>query len=347
MKPTNDLEQLLRVLVSDEDLRKLDDERLEALSLQQLQALSKQLCRDLKEARDRMNQNPANSSRPPSTLAPWESWGFDEDQTSDAEAPDGAKDKPSNEGDDGPSGSGKGASKSTSHSPRSAGKQPGAPGYGRKLELVVTGEETHRAERCTGCGAPLSETAPFTATTGFYVVDLERGPDHAPGLKLSHTKHRYGRTACRCGHETTTEPGRCPTDAEWCVPLSEQHLVGPMLASLIVCLSLRMRLSRARIQEFLHDWLSLDLSTGVINRCIHEAGRAVAPVEDQLVKELVDSGHLHADETHWKESGLALWLWVLSSATVSLYLIGYRTAEIIDNVLGSDYHGWLMSDFSV
>jgi hypothetical protein len=117
-----------------------------------------------------------------------------------------------------------------------------------------------------------------------------------------------------------------------------------MLASLIVCLALRMRLSRARIQEFLSDWLGVELSRGTLDRCVHEAGRAVAPVEDQLVKELLEGGPLHADETPWKESGLALWLWVISSAQVSLYLIGYRSAEMLENVLGDRYQGWLMSD---
>jgi hypothetical protein len=34
-----------------------------------------------------------------------------------------------------------------------------------------------------------------------------------------------------------------------------RRLVGPGLATLIVALSLRFRLSRARIQEFLDDWL--------------------------------------------------------------------------------------------
>jgi hypothetical protein len=90
--------------------------------------------------------------------------------------------------------------------------------------------------------------------------------------------------------------------------------------------------------------LGLDLSIGTINRCVHEAGRALVPVEDQLVKELVDSGQVHADETHWKESGLSLWLWVLSSAEVSLFLIGYRSAEIFENALGNRYQGWVMSD---
>jgi len=34
---------------------------------------------------------------------------------------------------------------------------------------------------------------------------------------------------------------------------------------------------------------------------------------------------LHADETSWSESGLALWLWVLCCCHTVLYVIGART----------------------
>ena len=67
----------------------------------------------------------------------------------------------------------------------------------------------------------------------------------------------FGQTICDCGHVSATEPGQNPAEAEWRVPVTERHLVGRTLASLIVCLAMRMRLSRARIQEFLHDWLGL------------------------------------------------------------------------------------------
>ena len=167
--------------------------------------------------------------------------------------------------------------------------------------------------------------------------------DGLQGLQVRHDKHLYGEISCLCGHVNRTEPGRCPAEPLWEVQLSEWHLVGPMLLSLIVCLSQRMRLSRRRIQEFLRDWLGVELSTSTINQCIHEAGRAVEPIEEQLVEELQQASLAYADETPWKEWGQLLWLWVITTPTVCLYFIGYRSQEILANVFGEGFVGWLMS----
>ena len=117
--------------------------------------------------------------------------------------------------------------------------------------------------------------SPFEARGGLYVLDVEI---QELGMAVTHVKHLYGATSCSCGHITLTIPGRCFECEGWQIELTEWHLVGPTLASLIVCLALRMRLSRARKNEFLYDWLSIKLSVGVINQTITEAGRASEPL---------------------------------------------------------------------
>ena len=47
-----------------------------------------------------------------------------------------------------------------------------------------------------------------------------------------------------------------------------------MLAAFIAALSLRCRLSRRKIQEFLRAWLALELAAATIERCVHEFGLA-------------------------------------------------------------------------
>jgi transposase len=70
--------------LSEHDLKQLDEEKIRSLQAQTLQTLSLKLLADLKEARDRLNQRPDNSSRPPSTRVPWE--GGDSEPRDDDEA---------------------------------------------------------------------------------------------------------------------------------------------------------------------------------------------------------------------------------------------------------------------
>jgi len=157
---------------------------------------------------------------------------------------------------------------------------------------------------------------------------------------------RYDETpcACACGHRTRAEAGHGVVDPLLAgIELSEWRLVGPGLAALIVALALRFRLSRARIQEFLGEWLGLKLSIGTLHQTLHEASAAVAPAEDELVQAVLASALLHADETAWPEHDHPLWLWVFVAATATRYYVAGRGKELVENVLDG-FTGWLMSD---
>lgn len=106
-------------------------------------------------------------------------------------------------------------------------------------------------------------------------------------------------------------------------------MVGPGLVTLIVALHLRFRLSYRRIREFLHDWLGIHLSIGTIKATLHEAAAAAsAPLEQELIDTLVASDLLHADETSWPQGVELLWLWVFTSATVTLFAVAKRGREL-------------------
>lgn len=319
--------------LKDHDLKQIDRAYLGALPPDKLVEVSLKLLEDLKEARDRLNQTPQNSSRPSGSYAPWEgSIGSEASPLEEVPNKEPETQEKKKKRDKRQSKAGRGKKKQ--------GKQKGAQGHGRKVELAVTGVKLHRAEACAACGDKLGEDAKFEGRTGLYVLDVAMGQ---PGLQVSHVKHLYGNSHCSCGHVTRTEPGRCEKEKGWEVALTEWHLVGPTLVSLMVCLSLRMRMSRPRIQEFLHDWLGITLSVGVINQSISEGGRAAEPLETQLIAEIQQSELLHADETGWKENGRLVWLWVLITPSVTLFLIGQRSWEVIADVL-EGFAGWLMSD---
>jgi transposase len=166
--------------LSDHDLQQLDDDYLHGLPVEPLRLLSGKLLADLKEAHDRLNQNPSNSSRPPSTRAPWEKAdsGSDEacaPQATEAEAPtdqpeedaaaaqDVEPDSTPIESDVKPQGETK---------PGRPGRRKGAPGVSRTQVLPVDAEEIHRPEICAACGARLGEELECRPYTGHLVVDV-------------------------------------------------------------------------------------------------------------------------------------------------------------------------------
>ena len=325
------------------DLQQIDAERIASLSCEQLRELLRKTVADLIEAHERLNQNSHNSSCPPSSELPWQKFQDDEDQEGDHEAslPDDGDNESESAGDE--SDHNDTEPSVNDESSRKPGRAVGMPGHGRTVDLPISGQENHYPEQCVICGQTL-DPEKFVAWNGYYVLDLVQNSDGLAGLEVTHVLHVYGDIACTCGHVNRAEPGRCEKEEGWDVALTEWRLVGPTLAALIVCLSLRMHCSRAKIQEFLLDWFGVYLSTATINHCIHEAGRAVAPLELQLAEEIRQADLLYADETTWKEAGLLLWLWVFCSSTVTLYLIGRRSKEIIQILLEGNFSGWLMSD---
>ena len=331
--------------LSDHDLRQMDDDWLEKLPVDKLRQVSARILQDLKEARDRLNQTPDNSSRPPSSRAPWEKGQTENEGPAPGEDESEAETPREPGRSDGPATESEPAQGETPSVPKKKpGKQPGAKGFGRTQKFAVTGEQVHRAGACTACGDPLPGDAPSRAYAAWDEIDIEVLPEG--GLRLACTRHTLlDITGGCCGHTTRTLPCRAGADALWDkVGLSEWRLVGPNLAAVIAMLSLRMRLSRARIRELLHELFGITLSAGVIDQTVREAGRACAPLEDVLVEEIQKAALVHADETGWPESGVLLWLWVLVSASTVLYFIGGRTREMLRNALGEDFAGVLMAD---
>ena len=341
--------------LSDHSLSQLDETYVQALDEARLRGLSLRLLEDLKEARERLRQNPANSSRPPSSRAPWErpSAG-DEEPSDDAEAslpaqdrdsPDAASASPEEPPDPPETQAPEHAASKPEKPKRKPGKQPGAPGFGRTQVFKAHETIVHRPETCAACAEALPAQAPSVAYAGFQSVDLQWGDPEQPGLHLQVTDHRFHDTLCGCGHHTRARPGEGLVDDPALEPvaLSEWRLVGPGLATLIVALHLRFRMSYRRIAEFLHDWLGLSLSVGTLDRTLREAAAAAVPLEKELIEAVVASDLLHVDETSWPQGAELLWLWVFTSATTTLFVVAKRGREVLDRLLPG-FAGWLMSD---
>jgi len=179
--------------LSDFDPRQIGLEYAASLPADIKDRLIASLADELREARDRLNQNSRNSSRPPRTEQPWKSVppdpeGTDEERDSAASNADDKSEPTDPDPDVGPKDKAQeeGAEKTSSQEsvPKKKGKpgrRKGMKGYGRRVDLPVTGEEFHHPERCSICDQSLDPER-ATAWTALYVLDLMCGADALVGM---------------------------------------------------------------------------------------------------------------------------------------------------------------------
>src|ERR1035437_7640255 len=189
------------------------------------------------------------------------------------------------------------------------------------------------------CGAS-GMTTEDTAGISFWIS--------SGGIRVACVLHRYHVVRCPCGKETVASPAKGLVSAvdgrKRDLRPTEASLVGPALATFIAALSVRYRLSRAKIAELLATWLGVRLSVGSIDRCIREVGLACEPVVEGLIEDLRQCGVINADETPWPQRGHLRWLWVALSSTTAVFKIASRRAEEIRDLIGEAFLGWLVSD---
>jgi transposase len=260
------------MILKEHELLQIDEEficRLREQDPDALAGLSIKLVSDLKEAVERLNQNPSNSSRPSGSLAPWDKGiaGDDNDDESTSDEKEVLRletsiDKEESSDTAGTIEKDRLQSKETTEQ-RKPGRQGGSQGFGRTQKLAVTNTTHHACGCCSACHEDL--TAVEKAYTGFHTVNIEFGKSDSPGVQLTNTRHLYYKGLCpKCGLENRSEPWRAPADtADWNnVGMTQWRLIGPDLAALIVYLAMDMRVTRRKIKQFLVDVFGLELSIG-------------------------------------------------------------------------------------
>ncbi len=184
-------------------------------------------------------------------------------------------------------------------------------------------------EQCPGCGTGLS--GGWTQRTR-EVIDL-------PLVPVQVTEHVYvART--------------CPLCQRCCVPsaqlegvvLGKQRL-GVNLVSLIAALREEARLPWRTIQWYLGTVHGLHLSLGAL---VDAAGKVAGRAQSELagiVERIRGSPVVHADETGWREDGHNGYVWTFSTPTQRYFLRRGRGKGVVDEVLGEEFAGVLVSDF--
>lgn len=232
--------------LTDHDLRQLDRDALSQLEEEALRRLAERLLADLKEARDRLNQDSRNRSRPPGSDSVYRqpSGAAERDvptERAPGDPPTTIADQPREAvevSDDGAA-LAKAPPGAATPAARRPGRQPGAPGFGRSQKLTVNAVFDHWPERCAACDEPFAAEPLGQAYGGYDEIEVRLADPNAPGWRLWVTRHRFLEAPCRCSHGSrpcvgparmARRTGGCSADARAVPGRADRHALPALSA---------------------------------------------------------------------------------------------------------------------
>ena len=299
-------------LIKEKELPQLHSVYIESLAQSELVTLCKNSVHTNKHLYDRLNQNSSTSSLPPSS-----------DMFS-------AK-KPSGENN----------SSSKQHNKADVRKKR-AKGVGRTQVLKTNQTEAIKPLVCCTYQQPFTASA-LKCYTGFYQIDLEKIADDT-FYHVLQTKFTLFDGHCpHCQTITRATIERLPTDMDD-KTLSHQGILGPTLAAEIIAFHRENVTSIGKIKATLQRLFGIKLSEGTITQTINNGGISLEPIVETYRLEATKAPYAHMDETTWRNLGKRLWLWVIVTHNLCVFMMARRTKAMAESFLSTGFIGWLMTD---
>jgi transposase len=214
-------------------------------------------------------------------------------------------------------------------SARKSGGQPGHEGHGRALLALaqVDAVVEVRPLVCGACGVLLlgEDAAPGR----HQVTDL-------PPVRPQVTEYRRHTLTCQACGEATTAP--------WPAAMPRGDF-GPRVAGTVAVLRGRLGLSQRETQEALGLLCGLTVGLGSIGTLQEAVSAALAAPVAAAQAYVQEQPVANADETRWREQAKRCWLWVATTALVTVFLVRHsRSSAMAKELLGSDFAGIVGSD---
>ena len=166
-----------------------------------------------------------------------------------------------------------------------------------------------------------------------------RRHQHVELRPLSAHRTEYRRHAVVCPH------CEYKTRAAYDEDVIPRSAFGPRLMSVVVMLTGVYHLSRRKTASLLLELLGVRMSVGTISRIEARMSEAVAPAVAEAWAEAIAARIKHADGTSWLRTGVMLSLWVLATATVTVFkILPDGQGETLRNKLLVKVYGILVSD---
>ncbi len=202
-------------------------------------------------------------------------------------------------------------------------------GFGRR-RLTPTETVSHAVETCPDCGIRLQGGS----------VKRTREVIELPILPVRVIEHQYLARECPCCRRRLVPP--VALDG---LVLGKRCRLGLGVVSLITTLREEGRLPFETIQWYLATLHHLHLSVGELVSVIGQVAKRAADTVEAIVGKVRQSPVVNADETGWREHGVNGYVWTFSTPTERYFLRRGRNKEVVDEVLGTDFDGVLVTDF--
>lgn len=216
---------------------------------------------------------------------------------------------------------------------RRPGGQPGHPGHHREL---LPPEQVDRIVTlvpafCRGCGTGLSALA----GPGDPAVERQQVAE-LPPVRVEITEFQLEARRCgACGQTTRAERPAGVGEGSF----------GPRLQGAVAILSGRYRLSRREVVGALADLWGVPIGLGSVVELERATSAALAPVVAVVADLVQRAKRVNMDETGWWQGRKRAWLWVVVTATLTLFRIApSRAGAVARELLGPTFRGLVGSD---
>ena len=121
--------------------------------------------------------------------------------------------------------------------------------------------------------------------------------------------------------------------------------IGPVVLTMAAEMKHDLGVSYDNISKFLQTYFGIKVNPSTILQAEDRLLDKAQPTFNLLLEALRECKVVHADETGWRIGRVNSWLWVFSSANVTIYAIRYsRGGDVPEEILGAAFDGVLIVD---
>ena len=212
--------------------------------------------------------------------------------------------------------------------PRKRGGLFGHIGWFRKKPKVIDRIQEVRLDKCPSCGSSdLSEC-------GQIEEHIQEDIILPTTETVLYRRHHYYCKTCK---KTVSSRGEDELPKSY---------IGPKAKSLVTFFKYVIKISDRDIHVLFRKIFNLDIAVSTITCFKGQIKEKALPLYERLLEELKKSPFIYADETGWPLDGKNNWLWKFSNKKICFSHIDKgRGQKVVENILGKDYDGVLISDF--